>query len=120
MLKGGATVAEVIQPWGESGVRVLVAGPPTPNASELLGSPTVDSVLGSLSTRGGIVIVDSPAALPFADATVLGGKTSVVLIVARRGRTRKRSLSATHEALAAVGATVIGAALMNARGGGER
>ena len=120
VLKGGATVADVIQPWGESGVRVLVAGPPTPNASELLGSPTVDSVLGSLSTRGGIVIVDSPAALPFADATVLGGKTSVVLIVARRGRTRKRSLSATHEALAAVGATVIGAALMNARGGGER
>lgn len=116
VLRGDVPLQDAVQTWSATGIRVLTAGAPTAQASELLGSPALNNVLTGLYTRGGIIVIDSPPALPYADAVVLADKARLVLLVARRGRTRKRALAQAHKALSAVGSVVIGATLT---GGGS-
>lgn len=114
VVRGTVPVDDAMQSWGTTGIRVLVAGGIAHNASELLGSPVTQNLIGSLATRGGVVVLDAPAALPYADAAVLADSARVVLVVARRGRTRKRDLARTIAAVSAADSTIAGVVLTEA------
>ncbi|RBP66971.1 capsular exopolysaccharide synthesis family protein [Brevibacterium sanguinis] len=108
VLAGRAEPSDVLQPWGEDGLRVLAAGRIPPNPSELLGSETMDAVIETLSDDYDYVILDAPPTLAVTDAAVVGTKAAGVLLVAAAGSTEKHALDdaiRTHEG---VGTSVAG------------
>lgn len=102
VLVGRAEPDDVLQTWGRDGLRILAAGRIPPNPSELLGSETMDALIGTLSESFDYVILDAPPTLAVTDATVVGKKSSGILMVAAAGRTKKHGLDEairSHEAV---------------------
>ena len=78
---------------------VLTGGPVAPNPTELLSSRKLKQNLEALVRPFDIVIIDSPPILGLADASLWLPLVDGVLIVARKGRTRRGPL---EEAIALV------------------
>ncbi len=87
---------------------VLPAGSATKNPAELLGSPRVRSLLGSLDERFDVVIFDSPPVRAATDATLLSTQFDATLIVARASKTKEAELDLVFKQLGSVGAQVLG------------
>jgi capsular exopolysaccharide synthesis family protein len=51
-------------------LKVLTSGPVPPNPAELLGSEEMRRLLGQLSERFAHIIIDSPPAISFTDASI--------------------------------------------------
>lgn len=111
VLVGSATLEDAIQTWGEERLLVLASGPVPPNPAELLGSPAMAALMQRLEGLADIVLVDAPPLLPVTDAALLGAVCSGVLLVCRRGATRREQLARAAEALRAVDARVYGVVL---------
>ncbi len=111
VLIGAATLDDVVQPWGSSGLHVLCSGPVPPNPTELLGSRGMSTLLADLTDRYDLVILDAPPLLPVADASVLAAEVAGVLVVARAGRTRRDQMARAVERLTTVDARILGAVL---------
>jgi succinoglycan biosynthesis transport protein ExoP len=92
-------------------LEVLGRGPKPPNPSELLESPRFAAVLGALTDRVDVVIVDAPALLAVADAAMLARLTSGVILVARVASTRTEQLETAARSLHAVDGQVLGVVL---------
>jgi capsular exopolysaccharide synthesis family protein len=108
VLLGTAQLADVLQSWGGTSLRVLAAGECPPNPSELLGSSAMFELVGGLEERFDMVIVDTPPLLPVADAVVLGKRLTGCLVITAVRRTRRPELVRALESLAVVGARVLG------------
>jgi non-specific protein-tyrosine kinase len=109
ILIGAADFDETVQHWGsERLLDVLPSGPTPPNPSELLGSRGMADLLHSLENRYDIVLLDAPPLLPVTDAAVLAVETSGAVLVVHHGKTRREQLENSAQALAAVGAKVLG------------
>lgn len=111
VLLGQASVADVVQDWGRSGLQVLPSGPVPPNPAELLGSPAMGRLLDRLRGSYDFVVVDTPPLLPVADAAVLSRFTDGAVLVANARLTRRHSLLESLSNLDRVGATVLGVVL---------
>ena len=86
LLVGATSLDGVLVQSAVPGLRIIPAGDPPPNPSELLGSERMSDLVTYLSSKH-VVIIDAPAALPVTDAAALGAHTDGVLLVARTGRT---------------------------------
>ncbi|MFV0633670.1 polysaccharide biosynthesis tyrosine autokinase [Demequina sp.] len=87
VLVGRATLDDVLQPYGPTGLlTVLGAGTVPPNPSELLGSTTMRATLGALDPRA-IILIDTPPLIPVTDAAILTARTDGALVVVRAGKT---------------------------------
>lgn len=111
VLAGAVTLDEALQSWGEDGLTVLSSGGLPPNPSELLASDHMRDVLGELSTRFDVVLIDSPPLLPVTDAAALSALCDGAVIVVRHGKTSRDKVRQSAAALAGVGARVLGAVL---------
>ncbi len=113
VLIGTADLDDVLLPWGDETGRlhVLPSGPLPPNPSELLGSRGMGELLGKLSDRFDLVLIDAPPLLPVTDAAVLATQTDGALLVVRSGRTRREQLTRATEALRTVDARILGVVL---------
>lgn len=109
VLIGRATIDEVLQPAGD--VWVITSGTLPPNPAELLSSARFREILRELSERFDTVVIDSPPALPAADAAVLAAAADAVLLVVRSGKTTFNQLAQTVDSLDKVGARILGAVL---------
>ena len=100
---------------------VLTSGPLPPNPSELLASRRLDSLLDGLKTQADVVILDSPPALPVADACILASKVDGTMLVVDSSKTRAQALRRAKEALAKSKTRLLGAVLnkLKRRGGGQ-
>src|SRR5215210_786210 len=58
VLAGSAGIADVLQPYQDSGVSVIGAGPIPPNPSELLASGHMASLIEQLRRKSEYVLVD--------------------------------------------------------------
>lgn len=112
---GRATVADVVQEWGTSGLHVLPAGSAPPNPSELLGSAQMAKLLRELRARYDYVVIDTPPVLPVADAVILSRQVDGVLVVANVTRAHRRHLSETLRTLEQVGGRTLGIVLNQVR-----
>jgi non-specific protein-tyrosine kinase len=121
VLVGQVDVDEVVQPWGEAGVSVLLCGSLPPNPSELLGSQRMAALLDTLTTRYDRVILDTPPLLPVTDGAVVAAQADGVIVVCRSAVTSAREVSQSVGALRSVDARVLGCVLtmhrVNARDG---
>ncbi len=111
VLRGGASLEEVLQPTKFPRLTVLTAGLTPPNPSELLGSLSANKILSELRTQFDYVIVDSSPLLAVTDGAVLAANADGALIVARSGKTRRDHLSHAVGMLNDVGASLLGAVL---------
>ena len=107
LVLGQATVDQALQDWGPN-LKVLASGPLPPNPSEILGSQFLNTLLGELSKRADIVLLDAPPVLPVADAVTLGTQVDGVLMVIRHGVTPRGAAAAARRRLNSVGARVLG------------
>jgi capsular exopolysaccharide synthesis family protein len=114
VLLGKARLEDATQSWGGQFFHVLASGPAPPNPTTLLASVRLRSLLEEL--RGGydVVIVDSPPALPVADAAALAAACDGVAVVVRHGKTRHDQLRTTVRALQGSGVPILGTILNQA------
>lgn len=93
---------------------VLPAGRPLPNATELLGSPGMWSLMREIKERypDRYVFLDSPPLLTCADGLVLAQQVDAVLLVARVGRTTVDQLREARQRLS--GRHILGVVLNGA------
>ena len=100
VLAGKATLESVITDLSTPpGLSMVIAGRPPQNPVELLGSEAMRRTLENLRRRFDTVIVDSPPALHFADASQLTAYLDAFLLVARSGRTPREALARTWRLL---------------------
>ncbi len=91
---------------------VLAAGPIPPNPLELLGRPEFSELLGDLSRRYDVILIDTPAGASYTDAmTIVARAGGGALMVTRKDRTRLGAAKALASQLTASDAAVIGGVL---------
>ena len=90
---------------------VLPAGPIPPNPQELLARPMFASLLDELAREFDVVIIDTPAGLPYAEAQTIAVRAGGALLVARRDLTRIRPLRTFANQLADSSVAVVGSVL---------
>ena len=93
------------------GVDVLVCGTLPPNPSELLSSRAMRDLVDRLRADYDVVILDGPPLAPVADGAVLASLADGAVLLCRHGRTVRAHLDQARDALAAVGARVLGVVL---------
>ena len=115
VLLGRASVADVVQEWGSSGLQVLAAGPVPPNPSELLGSAAMRRLMQALRRDYEYVVLDAPPLLPVADAAILSHVVDGTVVVANVQRARRRELRESLQNLESVHARTLGLVLNQVR-----
>lgn len=108
VLSGSIPLSEALQETQFKGLTVLAAGAAPPNPSELLASQAAKKLLAELRGQFDYVIIDSCPLLAVTDATLLSANADGALLLARYGKTRRDQLTHATEALANVGATLLG------------
>ncbi|WP_226366711.1 polysaccharide biosynthesis tyrosine autokinase [Pseudonocardia sp. ICBG162] len=104
------TLRDAVQPW-QGSVDVLVCGAPPPNPNELLSSRAFAHLVDQLRADYDTVIIDGPPLVPVADGAIIASRSDGVVLLCRVGSTGAAQVRASTEALAAVGARVIGSVL---------
>lgn len=115
VLIGRATIDDVLQEWGTSGLHVLASGRVPPNSGELLNSPAMRQVLAELRERFDFVILDAPPLLPVADAVILSRAVDGAIVVANVTKARRHQLAESLRSLDQVKARVLGIVLNQVR-----
>lgn len=90
---------------------VVTTGPLPPNPAELLRSTRMRTVLERLAADAEFVVLDSPPLQAVTDAAILSSLVDGTVLVIDAGRTRSGAVRNGREALAKVGARVLGVIL---------
>ncbi|GAA0999016.1 polysaccharide biosynthesis tyrosine autokinase [Subtercola frigoramans] len=111
LLIGSAEIADLLQPWGRTGIlRVLGAGAIPPNPSELLGTQGMQTLVSELS-REAIVLIDAPPLLPVTDAAILATIADGAIVVVSAGKTTTDELEIALANVAKTNGQVLGVIL---------
>ncbi|MDQ0674001.1 capsular exopolysaccharide synthesis family protein [Pseudarthrobacter siccitolerans] len=110
-LVGDMDINELLQPWGDDDLFVLVSGQIPPNPSELLGSQAMRAVIERLESTFDTVVIDAPPLLPVTDAAVLSQHVGGVVVVVGSSKLKHQDLQKSLSALSMVGATLLGVVL---------
>ena len=116
VLTGERVLQEV---WHEPlvGLKVVTVGPPPPNPAELLSSKRFAEFIGQTRQMFDYVLIDAPPVQLVSDSAILANQSDGVLFVVDAQNTRKGAVRQSVRRLQAVGATVIGTVMNNAKGG---
>jgi capsular exopolysaccharide synthesis family protein len=96
-------------------LKVLTSGPVPPNPAELLGSTEMRRLLTALSERFTHIVIDSPPAISFTDASILSTLVDGVMLVVHGGRSSRGVVRRAKQQLVDVGANIFGVVLNNVR-----
>lgn len=91
------------------GLSVLPSGIPPPNPQELLARASLPRLLSSLRPSFEVILVDTPAFSPCADAATVAARAGAALLVTCRDGTSVSGLGALSQSLNEFGVTVVGA-----------
>lgn len=106
-------IEEVIQETDIEGLHLITSGPIPPNPAELLGSKTMDTLIGTLKDKYDLLIFDAPPVLSVTDAQILAHKAEGTILVLNAGTTEKESALKAKEALVSSQANILGTVLNN-------
>ncbi|MEM7583292.1 MAG: CpsD/CapB family tyrosine-protein kinase [Acidobacteriota bacterium] len=84
-LTGKVDIESLFIDTGVPNLYACPSGPIPPNPSELLASDRMREFLAAIRARFDFVLIDTPPALPVADAVILGPLTDGLVICARAG-----------------------------------
>jgi chain length determinant protein tyrosine kinase EpsG len=90
---------------------VLTSGPTPPNPQELLGRKLFASLLAYASNEFDVVLVDTPPATKYADATTIAVMSGGALLVTRQDNTRLEDTRRLTDRLTELGVPMVGAVL---------
>jgi polysaccharide biosynthesis transport protein len=96
-------------------LKILTSGPVPPNPAELLGSEEMRKLLAQLSERFAHIIIDSPPAISFTDASILSTMVDGVMLVVHGGRSSRAVVRRAKQQLLDVGAHIFGVVLNNVK-----
>lgn len=96
-------------------LKVLTSGPVPPNPAELLGSEEMRRLLSTLSERFAHIVIDSPPAISFTDASILSTMVDGVVLVVHGGRSSRAVVRRAKQHLLDVGAHIFGVVLNNVK-----
>lgn len=96
-------------------LKILTSGPIPPNPAELLGSDDMRRLLATMSERFTHIIVDSPPAVSFTDASILSTFVDGVILVVHGGRSSRAVVRRAKQHLIDVGAHIFGVVLNNVK-----
>jgi polysaccharide biosynthesis transport protein len=96
-------------------LKILTSGPVPPNPAELLGSEEMRRLLSHLSERFAHIIIDSPPAISFTDASILSTMVDGVMLVVHGGRSSRAVVRRAKQQLLDVGAHIFGVVLNNVK-----
>lgn len=108
VLIGKVSADDVMQPYADTTLDVMVCGQIPPNPSELLQSQAMEALLEDLRSRYDVVVLDAPPLLPVTDAALLATRADGAVVVVSHGRTTRDQLATAIERLDSVGATTLG------------
>jgi capsular exopolysaccharide synthesis family protein len=115
-LSGETDVDSLVQTYGPLGnLKFLTSGPVPPNPAELLGSDEMRKLLGILTERFAHVVIDSPPAISFTDASILSTMVDGVVLVVHGGRSSRAVVRRAKQQLLDVGAHIFGVVLNNVK-----
>lgn len=98
-LQGKRSLTACIYHLANAGIWILPAGDNPGGSQELIQSPQLPKLMETLKSWFDWIVIDSPPVLPMADTSVWSRLADGILLVARRGTTRKRALQRSLEAL---------------------
>ena len=104
-------VHDVAQRTEQEHLCVLTTGALPPNPAELLRSSRMRTVMQKLAASAEFIVVDSPPLQAVTDAAILSALVDGTVLVVDAGRTRTGAARNGREALAKVGARVLGVTL---------
>lgn len=110
VLSGGAPVEHAILEIKEARLSVIPSGSPNPQPLELLRSDYLGTLIADLRRRYDQIVIDTPPAVPFADAGVINAWADGALVVVRAGQTPKPMI---HRALECLDKGMILGAVLN-------
>ena len=96
-------------------LKVLTCGPVPPNPAELLGSQEMRKLLEILSEQYAHIVIDSPPAISFTDASILSTMVDGVILVVHGGRSSRAVVRRAKQQLQDVGAHIFGVVLNNVK-----
>ncbi|MEP7159466.1 MAG: polysaccharide biosynthesis tyrosine autokinase [Dermatophilaceae bacterium] len=108
VLIGELELDDVLQPFADTNVTVLGAGPTPPNPSELLGSAGMRGLIDELRDRFDYVIIDTPPLLPVTDAAVISKMVDGAIMVVGAGLVAREHLARSIGILDTVDARLLG------------
>src|SRR6185503_3571681 len=115
-LSGESPLEEVLQSYEKTpNLKLLTSGPIPPNPAELLGSDEMRKLLASLSERFAHVVVDSPPAISFTDASIISTFVDGVILVIHGGRSSRAVVRRARQQLLDVGARIFGVVVNNVK-----
>lgn len=105
------SVRDVAQKTEQENLTVITTGPLPPNPAELIRSARMRTVISRLGEAADFVIFDSPPLQAVTDAAILSSEVDGTVLVVDSGRTRSGAAANGRDALARVGANVLGVVL---------
>ena len=115
-LSGERDLENLLQTFAKTpNLKILTSGPVPPNPAELLGSEEMRRLLGILSERFAHIIIDSPPAISFTDASILSTMVDGVMLVVHGGRSSRAVVRRAKQQLLDVGAHIFGVVLNNVK-----
>jgi capsular exopolysaccharide synthesis family protein len=115
-LSGDANVSDLVQSSNKlPNLKVITSGPVPPNAAELLGSDEMRRLLYVLSENFTHIVIDSPPAISFTDASILSTMVDGVMLVVHGGRSSRAIVRRAKQQLQDVGAHIFGIVLNNVK-----
>lgn len=116
LLSGERDIESSLQLYQKgANLKVLTSGPVPPNPAELLGSEEMRKLLAKLSERFAHIIIDSPPAISFTDASILSTMVDGVVLVVHGSRSSRAVVRRAKQQLLDVGANIFGIVLNNVR-----
>ncbi len=98
-LRDNEELSSLITDVGVDKLRIIPAGPPTVNPAELLGSETMEKLIGELGSRydDRIVFFDSPPLQVASETAILAKHVDAVVLVVRWGAGRREHVKSLVE-----------------------
>lgn len=114
VLVGESELAASIQKSSIDNLEILPCGPLPPNPAEMLNSEAFTSLLRELANQYDQIVVDSPPVAPVTDARILAAACDATVLVIRAEKTSRRVAEHARDALASVGAGLLGVVVNDA------
>jgi succinoglycan biosynthesis transport protein ExoP len=115
-LSGETDIDALMQTYEtQTNLKFLTSGPVPPNPAELLGSDEMRKLLSTLSERFTHIVIDSPPAISFTDASILSTMVDGVVLVVHGGKTSRAVARRAKQHLLDVGAHIFGVVLNNVK-----
>ena len=98
-------------------LKIITSGPIPPNPAELLSSNEMRNLLQFLRGRFKHIIIDSPPAISFTDASILSTQVDGVVLVAMADKSSMHLMRQFRSRISAIGARIYGVVLNGVKAG---